>query len=187
MRDRLATQADATIEADGETDATRARLVRFLMAHPGPSTRRVAAELGVDESTADYHLRRLLRRGKVVPQRVGRELVWYVNGSGFCPVLRAALPHLRRESVRRVAQALERAPRTAGEVALAAGVRVGEVRWASQALEGAGLAARSPNGRIMLREGASICVEKGCAQSPCALWGRCIVSQEEARMRRQAS
>lgn len=157
------------------------RIVELLRSEPGASTSMVAARLALDQSTADYHLRRLKRGGDVVVERSGRELAWYVKGGGFCPLLRAALPGLRRESVAKVALVLDERPRTAGDVATRAGVSVGEARWACAVLETLGFVSRTASGRVMLREGHRMCVVKGAAQEPCTLWGSCEPSRQRGR------
>lgn len=149
----------------------------LLAATPGASTRAVARGLGVDESTADYHLRRMRKRGHVVSQPHGRELAWFLAGSGLCPVLKRAVPAVRRAEVLATALALRETPDTAGRVAERAGVPVGAVRWAAGALEEAGVLVRSELGRLALRPGADVCIRRAAEGARCELWGRCEVSR----------
>lgn len=158
------------------TPAARA-ISDTLAAMPGSSTRAVARALGVDESTADYHLRRLRRRGDVVAQAHGRELAWFLSGSGLCPVLKRAVPAMRREEVLATARALDETPASARIVAERAGVPVGAVRWAAGVLEEAGLLERSRSGRLALRRGADVCIRRAAEGARCELWGRCEVSR----------
>ncbi|HWH07791.1 MAG TPA: winged helix-turn-helix transcriptional regulator [Candidatus Thermoplasmatota archaeon] len=158
-------------------DAPRIRIAALLDHEPGASTRKVAHALAVDDSTAAYHLRRLRREGKVVEQRQGRERCWYNAGRGMCPVLRQAVPALRREETARVAQALGETPQPATWIARAAGVPLGQVRWALLVLEKAGLVARSSLGRVQLADGADVCVRNALQAKGCEAWGECPVSR----------
>lgn len=58
----------------------REAIVFLLRNAPGLSTREVALASGVDEGTADYHLRRLENAGVVLRRRRGRALAHYLNG-----------------------------------------------------------------------------------------------------------
>jgi len=110
-------------------------------------------------------------------ERRGRALCWFAAEAGYCPVLRAALPLLRREEARRVALALPQdVPATAIAIARETGVPVQTVRSTLAALERAGVARKSVSGRACLREGARICVEKAAAGESCDMWGACAVS-----------
>lgn len=163
-------------------------MVAILRQHPGMSTRALARAAGVDESTADYHLRRLRRAGRALAQPWGRELCWFPAGAGFCPVLRRAIPALRREEVARVALALDEAPATAGQLADRAGVPVGAARWATVVLEDAGIAERNATGRVQLRAGAQVCIGRATGGQRCDEWGRCPVSRAcAARFEAQAA
>lgn len=152
--------------------------VRLLHAQPGASTRAIADALGVDESTADYHLRRLRRAGQALSQRSGRELAWFANGSGYCALQRRLLPALRRAGVADLARALDVEARSAASLADRAGLTVGEARWASEVLEACGAAERSASGRLRLRRDAEPCLLRALAGEPCARGCR---SQEPAR------
>lgn len=59
----------------------RAAIVAAVRREPGMSVQGVARALGVDPSTADYHLRRLARAGALVRRRRGRELAHFVPGA----------------------------------------------------------------------------------------------------------
>lgn len=148
-----------------------------LTATPGCSTRTVAKALGLDESTADYHLRRMRKRGEVVAEPHGRELAWFLNGSGLCPVLKQAVPAVRRPETLATALALRETPATAREVSERAGVPLGSVRWAAGVLEEAGVLVKSPSGRLALRPGADVCIRRAAEGARCELWGRCEVSR----------
>lgn len=160
-----------------DDNETRARAMQAIRATPGMSTRAIARLLAADESTADYHLRRLQRQKLVASERAGRELAWYARSCGFCPVLRRAVPLFRREEVARVARALDERPRAHPEIAQRADVPVGSVRWIVPLLVQAGMATKGPSGRVALRNGARLCVAKAAGAAPCDAWGRCEVSR----------
>lgn len=155
----------------------RARIADLLEAEPGASTRKVALALAMDDSTADYHLRRLRREGRVQVQRQGRETCWFNAHAGLCPVLRRVIPAMRRTETLRVALALEDSPRPATHVAERSGVPLGQVRWALGVLERSGLVARTSRGRVQLAEGAAVCVGKAVQATRCDAWGECAVSR----------
>lgn len=161
------------------TEAPRAAtaIPALLAAAPGLSTRAVARGVGVDESTADYHLRRMRKRGHVVAEPRGRELAWFLSGNGLCPVLKRAVPAVRRPEVLSVALALSETPASARAVSERSRVPVGAVRWAAGVLEETGMVARTESGRLFLRPGADVCVRRAAAGARCELWGRCEVSR----------
>lgn len=161
-------------------DGPRARIAALLDHEPGASTSKVALALRLDDSTVAYHLRRLRREGKVLEQRQGREVCWFNAGRGMCPVLRRMVPALRREETARVALALDDSPQPAPWVAKRAGVPLGQVRWALVVLENAGLVARTAHGRVLLAEGADVCVRKALDAKGCDAWGECAVSRRQA-------
>ncbi len=154
------------------------RIEQVLSNQPGTSTRGVARAASIDESTADYHLRRLRRSGRVSVERSGRELAWFLASRAFCPVLKGAIPAISRESVAAVARALDTRPRTAADLARRSGRTMGEVRWAALRLREAGLAARTASGRVYLPADKEICMGRALSRSPCDLWGRCAPSLE---------
>lgn len=162
----------------------RARIVSILSDAPGASTRMVAEALALDESTTDYHLRRLTREGKVQRQRQGREQCWFNATCGLCPVLLRAVPAFRRDETMKVAVALDDLPRPATDVAQRTGVPVSQVRWAFNVLETTGVARRTALGRMRLQEGGGVCIRKALDAERCDLWGACPVSRAlEARER----
>lgn len=158
-------------------DAPRARIAALLESEPGASTQKVARALALDASTADYHLRRLRREGRVQVQRQGREICWFNTHQGLCPVLRQVIPAVKRPETMRVALALEEGPRSAAFLAERSGVPLGQVRWALEILARAGLVTRSERGRVQLAEGAAVCVGKALQGKRCDAWGECAVSR----------
>ncbi|MFA5861643.1 MAG: winged helix-turn-helix transcriptional regulator [Candidatus Thermoplasmatota archaeon] len=61
---------------------TRRQIARLLWARPGLSRRSVAREVDLDDSTAAYHLDRLVREGVIIQERVGRVVAHYPVGWG---------------------------------------------------------------------------------------------------------
>ena len=157
-------------------DGLRERLLQVVTELPGAHTRQAAAAVGVPESSADYHLRRLVKEGKLLSEFSGRTRHWYARGCGLCPVLRRAVPMLRREEARACAAALDETPATAIALATRAGVTLGTARWTASVLHEARLLARVRNGRVALRPGARTCLEKAVRAERCNEWGRCPVS-----------
>ncbi|HUR68711.1 MAG TPA: winged helix-turn-helix transcriptional regulator [Candidatus Thermoplasmatota archaeon] len=158
-------------------DDVRAALHRLLLERPGSSTRALASEMGLSESTVAYHLQRLVALGEASSTIVGRSRCWYARGCGLCPVLRRAVPTLRRAGVREVAAALGDTPLTAPELAERTGVSLGAARWAAQELAHSFLAERTRGGRTQLRNGAEVCMTKALVGEPCERWGSCAVSE----------
>lgn len=153
----------------------------YVAEHPGANTRSVADAVGLDDSTASYHLRRLAKEGKLVAEAGARERRWFEARRGWCPVLRRALPELRRPEALAVAMALGNTPANANGIARASGVPVGQVRWIATRLEGALIVERSRAGWLSLRQDADVCLEKAARAEPCDQWGRCPIAQEWAR------
>jgi predicted ArsR family transcriptional regulator len=153
----------------------------FLDANPGASTRMVARGLGVDDSTADYHLRRLRKEGHLAVDANGRETAWWTMTCGFCPVLRRAIPAFRREGVAATALALDDWPITALVLAERTGLAPATVRGHLEVLEEAGIAVRTTRGRAARAEGAQPCIAMAQAGRRCERWGTCPVSKRMAR------
>ena len=156
---------------------TRNRALEAARKLPGGSTRAIAKLIASDESTANYHLRQLKRKGLVEAVRAGRELVWYPRNCAFCPVLQRTVPLFRRAGFGQVARALGDEPRTAVEVAGASGVHIGSVRWNLPLLQEAGIAERTSVRGVRLRQGAERCISKATNAEPCGEWGHCPVSR----------
>lgn len=156
---------------------SRDAILDYLKTTPGASTSMVAAQMGIDPSTADYHLRRLKREGKASPLPTGREVAWFARSCGLCPALKRVVPTLRRSSMEGTLRALEPTPLTARSLALRSGASEGEVRWAIEVLVAAGLAQKSKLGRAQLAEGADLCAQKALRAEACDLWGKCPVSR----------
>lgn len=164
-----------------EPTSTSQRVLGFVVQRPGASTAAVAQGTQLDETTADYHLRRLMKMGKLLSEKGPRTRAWFPANRGFCPVLRRAVPALARPEARAVALALADTPRPAALVARDACLPVGQVRWAARALEPTLLVRKSRAGFLALRDGAELCRGKAARAEPCDRWGRCPLAQEWAR------
>lgn len=158
-------------------DDLRQRLLSVVTDVPGANTRQAATIVGVPESSADYHLRRLVKEGELTSEFNGRTRHWYARSCGLCPVLRRAVPALRRPEARALALALDEQPASAVDAARRAGLPLGTVRWAATVLESSKLVTRSSSGRLVLRPGARTCLERAVGGSRCPDWGRCPVSR----------
>lgn len=159
------------------TTTWRDALSLAIRATPGASTRELARTTGISEWTADYHLRRMLREGALVAETVGRTRCWYAKGCGLCPVLRRAMPMLRRPEALAVALASPDDPEPLPRLASRAGVSVGTARWVTTVLADAFLLERNRFGRVALRPGAGTCLSAASAGRRCDLWGKCAVSR----------
>lgn len=162
-----------------DPNAARLAALGYLSGCPGASTRMVARALGLDETTADYHLRRLAKQERLQSEMRGRERAWWPIGGRHCPVLRRAIPALRREETRAAALALTRAPATANELADRARISLATARWSARVLADAGLAQRTRNGRIHLAEGATPCIALAAEGKGCDQWGKCALSRRD--------
>ncbi len=159
---------------------SQARILRVLAAAPGANTRHVARTLELDESTASYHLRRLSKQGHVASERRGREVVWFMGQMRLCPILRAAMPIMRRPTVTQLAHTLDERARTIPELAQKSGLTLGETRWAADTLADAGILKRTPGGLSRLAPGAAWCIMKAMRGESCDRWGACEPSREAA-------
>lgn len=163
-----------------ESEPASADLLQAIRLRPGASTREIAAMTGNSEWTADYHLRRLAKAGLVMSEMRGRVRCWFLASCGLCPVLRRAMPALRRPEARAVAWASDETPVTAAQLAARAGVSKGSTRWVAGVLTHAFILERSTGGRTSLRAGAQTCIAQATSGQRCALWGKCSVSREWA-------
>jgi len=157
-------------------EAVRERLLALVRERPGCSTRKLAAEVGLSESGAAYHLHKIARSGDVRSHLNGRDRCWYAAICGLCPVLRRAIPVLTRPPVAKVARALHATPLSAADLADATGLARGTARWAAMTLSRTLLTERSRGGRTSLRDGAEICLAKALSGETCSLWGECEMS-----------
>lgn len=155
----------------------RDRLADAVRKMPGASTREISRATGISEWTADYHLRRMLREGALSTENVGRTRRWYAKGCGLCPVLRRAVPALRRPEAQAVALAASDYPENLPRLASRAGVPLGSTRWVTNVLVDAFLLERNRYGRLALRRGAETCLGPAASGRTCDLWGKCPISR----------
>jgi len=158
-------------------DGKRALILGRVAGLPGVGTRTLAGMLDMPESSLDYHLRRLHRDGQLVCDARGRSVSWFIAGQGYCPVLRRALPLLRREETHHIALLLADTPQSVGSLVQETGYSLGLVRWNLSLLETAGLVERNVPGRAVLARGAETCRERAIAQERCDQWGACAISR----------
>ena len=158
-------------------EQTWEKIVEALRNEPGQCATGVARVVGINASTASYHLRRLAREGKVSFADFGRERVWFALGCQLCPVLRRAVPAMRRAGVAPIAVAMTEAPAALAHLAADAGLSHGEAEWAFKVMQDAGIATRSQTGKARLVAGGEECVARALAQEPCPLWGSCAPSK----------
>ncbi|HVL48167.1 MAG TPA: hypothetical protein VM889_06385 [Candidatus Thermoplasmatota archaeon] len=154
-------------------------IARLVVERPGLTVSDAARALGVDHSTAAYHLRRLVKQRRVAVTAVGRVRAHWAPGCGYCPVQRAALPRLTPEA-RRVFATLAAAPRAhrIGEAFARAAVDEPAGRWAVDTLRRLGLVMGRGHGLVSARPGAEACVEGLGLGRPCGLWSRCAPGRE---------
>lgn len=158
----------------------RAAAYRFVREAPGASVSDVADALGVDHSTAAYHLRRLEREGRVVAQHVGRVRAHVPNGEGWCPYLRRVLPRLRPEGAEPVLEALlDRAVFRVAD-ARRRGVDEGKARWALERFQEVGLAEKVGHGRYRIPEGREAAARRALRGQPCPGGPSCPASGRAA-------
>lgn len=123
--------------------STRAQVFAYISNHPGVCIAEVAASVGVDWTTSEYHVRRLICKGAVVERRVGQRRLLFPR------YMDVALPveTLVTEPGRTVLEALRRrAPATATALATdLARARSGVLRHLTR-LEDLGLVRRSNHG-----------------------------------------
>lgn len=152
-------------------------ILNALERSPGACATTLARQLGLNETTVSYHLRRHEKTGVVRSEMIGRTRCWFLATCRLCPVLRRALPAFRRPEAEALAKAADDTPRAIPALAATAGVPPGTARWLTGVLEEAFLLERTHMGRWRLREGAGRCVAMAAAGAPCDQWGKCEVSK----------
>lgn len=154
----------------GEADhvGTRARIVETLRESPGLGPSEVAEREGMHPSTADYHLRRLAREGRVTRVRSGRELHHYPVGEGWCK--RSRIVHARLTDAGRAVLrlGLDRGvfPRRA---IVEQGFSASAVRWALELLGEVGVVERLAWGVYELPSRWQGCVVAALRERPCTV------------------
>lgn len=160
--------------------SNRAAAYRTVRDEPGATVADVADALGIDHSTASYHLRRLEKQDRIVAERVGRVRAHVANGDGWCPFLRRVLPRLRPDGAEPVLEAL--LERRIFRVADAArrGVDEGKARWALKRLREVGLVEKVGHGRYRVRPGREAAARRALRREPCPGGARCAARGADA-------
>lgn len=121
------------------TDRQR-ELRDYLHANPGKDINELAAALGVRRTAANFHARRLIRRGQVVTLRRGRHLLHFP--AEMAAAERELIALIRRQSIQAVVHAVRADPSTLWkEVSRRTGYSSRSVRRAVSALTRGGLMA----------------------------------------------
>lgn len=153
----------------------RDAVLRVVVERPGVSVSAIASALGVDASSAAYHLHRLEKERRVAAVTTGRVRAYWASGSGFCPLQRTLLPRLPSE-----ARALfGRLAAAASPVAQPIGPHPApsSARWAVEVLLRTGLANRAHYGALAVRPVFVACGPAIATASPCRKWGACAASR----------
>lgn len=161
-----------------EASPERERAFDAVKALPGASVQEVAAALDVDHSTAEYHLHRLLREGRVRAVRAGRVRAHYASGTPLCPFLREVTPKFRSEGDRRALAAMAAGGTwRATDLPAAGGLSLPEARWFLQKAAEEGLLQREGHGRWSVAPACAPCVAHLTGGTACGEWGACAVSR----------
>lgn len=144
------------------------KALAVLSKEPGSSVARVARELGIDHSTAAYHLRRLERMGIVQSRVIGRTRCHFVASRWQCETSRQAAVFMSAPGGRAVLERLASGGAwRANELSKATEIRVGRVRWIIRRGETCGLLERVRYGRYALALEARLCASHALSGSPC--------------------
>lgn len=144
----------------------RARVIEHLREQPGARPSDVARVFDVHPSTAEYHLRRLEREGRVIRVQVGRQLHHYAAGQGLCCTSREVHARLTPAGQRILEIGLERGifPRQA---IVGGAFTSSAVRWALDQLSEAGVVERLAWGVYQLVDESRSCVRSALAETSC--------------------
>lgn len=148
----------------------RASIVERLREEPGLRPADIARVFGVHPSTAEYHLRRLDRVGRVARVRVGRELHHYVVGEGICRKGREVHARLTPAGRAVLRFGLDRRVFPRGCV-VDLGFSSSAVRWAIDRFEALGVVERLAWGVYELAAGWRGCVASALREEACS---RCL-------------
>lgn len=138
--------AGATNECGGSLDA-RARIVTYVKTEPGCCIRAIAESLGIDWSTAEYHLRILCRERDIVERRAGNRRLFFPPEAAP----KSDDPAMLSSACRRVFdQLIHAGPSCASELAVSLSIaRTGVLRHIDKLTEH-GLVEREREGRRVL-------------------------------------
>lgn len=118
--------------------------------HPGVFLTEAAALVGVDRTTAEYHVHRLARAGRIVRVRHGNRLHLFVNGSGLSETARKLIILGEDRATIIEALQLEGRPSRPSDLARRTGLPIGRVRYGLSVAVDLGLAQHAPGGYYRL-------------------------------------
>lgn len=149
-----------------ELEGTTKRIEAIVTDEPGLRATDLARRVGVHPSTADYHLHKLARHGRVIRERVGRQVRHYPQGTGWCPRSReihASLTDTGRLALR---VALEKGA-VSRRALTGSGASRAAARWAIEVLERAQVLERVAWGVYVLVEEVVPCARAALEAVPC--------------------
>lgn len=139
----------------------------WLIDEPGAQPSDVTEAFDVHPSTADYHLRRLLREGRVVQEQVGRQRHHYPQGEGWCRDARAVHARLTPAGRALVERWLDRGL-VSRRAIVACGFSRSATRWALDQMLEAGLVERTGWGLYEDGEVDRACALAALREHPCS-------------------
>lgn len=135
---------DLTDEAD---EGNAGKILLFIQEHPGCHLRRIRNELEVSMGTAQYHLARLEKAGKVISNRHGLFRYYFPIGV-FQDNERNLLETLSHETARDILIfIIEQKNPTQSDIAYKIGVSAASVSWHTKRLAELGIIAESREGK----------------------------------------
>ncbi len=152
--------------ASTELAGNRARIRQLIHREPGLRISDVAQRLGVHPSTAEYHLRQLVRAGIVTVHRDKRQVHHYPTGRGWCQ--RAQAIHAAcTEAARRGLELALEAQVVSQKALVDEGVSRSATRWAIEVLVEAGGLEKVAWGVYMVPAEHRACAQAALDELPC--------------------
>ncbi len=149
-----------------ELEGTTARIESMVADEPGLRASDLARRAGIHPSTADYHLHKLARGGRITRERAGRQIRHYPNGTGWCPQARAIHARLTDTGRHALQVALDKGA-VSRRALTAAGASRSAARWAIEVLEEADVLDRVAWGVYVLVDGLTSCARAALRERPC--------------------
>lgn len=147
-------------------EGTTARILETVERRPGLRVTDLAQRVGVHPSTADYHLHKLVKKGQIARERVGRQVHHYPVGTGWCP--RARRIHAcTTETARRALQIAVTKGVISRRALTTGGASRSAARWAIKVLEEAGALEKMAWGVYVLVDGIEACARAALHGRPC--------------------
>lgn len=128
--------------------ATRERIRRHVESTPGIHFSRIGRDLDLATGQVQYHLRRLVRAGRLTRTEVAGRTHFFAPG--YDPLERHILAFLRRETARELMVQLLASPRRPVVLAEELDLARSTVHWHLDTLEAAGVVARGDSGAYRL-------------------------------------